>query len=79
MTHQPPPPRCTPPSIPHCLSFPLILSDRPDRRRAPEGAHADHARHLHQGHSCGQTRKQERVPVSRLQDPPEGAHVRVDL
>lgn len=69
-----------PPHLNSTLSFfPLTLSDRPDRRRTPERAHADHARHLHQGHSCGQTRKQERVPVSRLQDPPEGAYVRVDL
>lgn len=72
-------PRVHPPINSTLSVSPLIFSDRPDRRRAPERAHADHARHLHQGHSCGQTRKQERVPVSRLQDPPEGAHVRVDL
>lgn len=62
----------------HSLSF-LPLQDRPDCWCAAERAHASHAGHLHKGRSCGQARNQECVPVSRLQDPPEGTHVRVDL
>lgn len=57
----------------------LPLSDRPDCGCTAERAHASRAGHLHQGRPCGQARKQECVLVSRLQDPPEGTNVCVDL
>lgn len=65
------------------LSFPLLyflsLSDWYDCRCPSERAHSNHAGHLHQGCSSGQTGKQERLPVSSIQDLPEGPHIRVDL
>lgn len=62
----------------HFLSF-FSLQDGPDCGRAAEGAQAGPAARLHQGRSCRQARKQECLSVSRLQDKPEGTHVRVDL
>ena len=50
-----------------------------DRGVEAEGAPPPDAGHVHQGRDPGQERVEEPLRLSRLQDPAEGPHLRVDV
>lgn len=62
----------------HCRGS-LGHTDGGNNRRTAEGADSHHARDLCQGCARGPTGNQERVRVSRVQDPHQRTHLHLDL